>query len=98
MVLQIWSALRPIAPFGFRVLEEMHHYVVAAGEVDIAWEVALDEQLVQKVLPRVRGADGRLDEALEAFLGALGGGFPLARAKVGQMREDYATHGFASYF
>jgi len=98
VVLQIWSALRPIAPFGFRVLEEMHHYVVAAGEVDIAWEVALDEQLVQKVLPRVRGADGRLDEALEAFLGALGGGFPLARAKVGQMREDYATHGFASYF
>ncbi|MEO8476838.1 MAG: AAA family ATPase [Actinomycetota bacterium] len=98
LVLEIWGILRPIAPFGFRVLEEMHHYVVAADEVGIAWEVALDEQLVQKVLPRVRGADSSLDEALERFVAALGGGFPLASAKAERMREDYATHGFASYF
>ena len=25
VILKIWTALRPIAPFGFRVLEEMHH-------------------------------------------------------------------------
>jgi hypothetical protein len=98
VLMRVWDALRPIAPFGFRVLEEMHHYVVAAGEVGVEWQVALDEQFVQKVLPRVRGADGRLDEGLEAFLQALGEGFPLARAKAGIMREDYATHGFASYF
>ena len=53
---------------------------------------------MQKVLPRVRGADVRLDEGLGDFLQALGDGFPLARAKVETMREDYATHGFASYF
>lgn len=98
VLLRVWDALRPIAPFGFRVLEEMHHYVVAAGEVGVDWKVALDEQFVQKVLPRVRGADARLDEGLEGFLRALGDGFPLARAKVELMREDYATHGFASYF
>jgi len=98
VLLRVWDALRPIAPFGFRVLEEMHHYVIAAGEVGVDWEVALDEQFVQKVLPRVRGADGRLDEGLGDFLQALGDGFPLARAKVETMREDYATHGFASYF
>ncbi|HVF08718.1 MAG TPA: AAA family ATPase [Actinomycetota bacterium] len=98
VLLRVWDALRPIAPFGFRVLEEMHHYVVAAGEVGVDWRVALDEQFVQKVLPRVRGADARLDEGLESFMGALGDGFPLARAKVDLMREDYATHGFASYF
>jgi hypothetical protein len=98
VLLRVWDALRPIAPFGFRVLEEMHHYVVAAGEVGVDWKVALDEQFVQKVLPRVRGADARLDEGLESFLRALGDGFPLARAKVESMREDYATHGFASYF
>jgi MoxR-like ATPase len=98
VLLRVWDALRPIAPFGFRVLEEMHHYVVAAGEVGVDWQVALDEQFVQKVLPRVRGADGRLDEGLADFLSALGDGFPLARAKVELMREDYATHGFASYF
>ncbi|HEX7247721.1 MAG TPA: AAA family ATPase [Actinomycetota bacterium] len=98
VLLRVWDALRPIAPFGFRVLEEMHHYVIAAGEVGVDWKVALDEQFVQKVLPRVRGADARLDEGLESFLRALGDGFPLARAKVELMREDYATHGFASYF
>jgi hypothetical protein len=47
----------------------------------------------------VRGADGRLDEALVEFLSALGDeGYPLARGKAELMREDYATHGFASYF
>ncbi|MBI3648836.1 MAG: hypothetical protein HY240_08830, partial [Actinobacteria bacterium] len=60
---------------------------------------ALDEQLVQKVLPRVRGADRRLEEGLVAFLDALGDGvFPLSRAKAQEMREEYATHGFASFF
>jgi hypothetical protein len=98
VLLRVWDALRPIAPFGFRVLEEMHHYVVAAGEVGVDWKVALDEQFVQKVLPRVRGADGRLDEGLAAFQEALGEDFPLALEKVQLMREDYATHGFASYF
>ena len=31
-------------------------------------------------------------------MAALGDGFPLARAKAELMREDYATHGFASFF
>jgi MoxR-like ATPase len=98
VLLQVWDSLRPIAPFGFRVLEEVHHYVIAAGEVGVEWQVALDEQLVQKVLPRVRGADRQLDDALAAVQEALGQDFPLAREKAQRMREDYAAHGFASYF
>ncbi len=99
LVLAIWDALRPLAPFGFRVLDEIQMYVGAAGEVGTAWRVALDEQLVQKVLPRVRGADRRLPEALDAFLGALQDEpFPLSRGKAEQMREEYETHGFASFF
>jgi hypothetical protein len=99
LVLKIWDALRPIAPFGFRVLEEIRGYLAAAIDLGTEWPTALDEQLVQKVLPRVRGADGRLDEALVGFLSALGDeGYPLARGKAELMREDYATHGFASYF
>lgn len=97
-VLRVWDALRPLAPFGFRVLDEMHHYIVAARETGTDWRVALDEQFVQKVLPRVRGADQRLDRALEAFLGALGEGYPLSRAKAEEMRAEYGTHGYASYF
>ena len=99
VVLAVWDALRPIAPFGFRVLDEIQMYVFAALEVGTPWEVALDEQLVQKVLPRVRGAERRLEEGLDAFLAALGdGAFTLSRAKAQEMREEYATHGFASFF
>jgi 5-methylcytosine-specific restriction endonuclease McrBC GTP-binding regulatory subunit McrB len=97
-VLRVWDALKPLAPFGFRVLDEMHHYVVAARELGTDWEVALDEQFVQKVLPRVRGADQRLEQALEAFLGAIGDGYPLSQAKAEEMRAEYRTHGYASFF
>lgn len=99
VLLEIWDALRPLAPFGFRVLDEIQMYVGAAGEVETSWQVALDEQLVQKVLPRVRGADRRLPDALDAFLIAIGSEpFSLSRAKAEQMREEYETHGFASFF
>ena len=81
----------------FRVLQEIHTYVTAATDIATPWEVALDEQFVQKVLPRIRGADNALDEGLAAFLNAIGDGFPLSRAKTETMREDFAAHGFASF-
>jgi dynein-related subfamily AAA family protein len=97
-VMAVWDALRGLTPFGFRVLDEIQVYVAAAEEVSTPWRVALDEQLVQKVLPRLRGADRRLDMGLEAFLAALGPeGYPLSRAKAQEMRDDYAVHGFASF-
>jgi 5-methylcytosine-specific restriction endonuclease McrBC GTP-binding regulatory subunit McrB len=99
LVLAIWDAMRDLAPFGFRVLDEIHLYVAAADDVGTPWEVALDEQIVQKVLPKVRGADRRLPEALDAFLGAIGDrSFPVSRAKAEQMRREYELHGYASFF
>jgi hypothetical protein len=99
LVLTIWDAMRDLAPFGFRVLDEIQLYVTAADAVGTPWEVALDEQIVQKVLPKVRGADRRLPEALDAFLGAIGDhSFPVSRAKAEQMRREYELHGFASFF
>jgi 5-methylcytosine-specific restriction endonuclease McrBC GTP-binding regulatory subunit McrB len=99
VVLRVWDGLRPIAPFGFRVLDEISLYVGAAAELGTPWDVALDEQLVQKVLPRVRGADARLEAGLDAFLAAIeGGGYALSRAKAQQMREELGIHGFASFF
>jgi hypothetical protein len=58
--------------------------------------VALDEQLVQKVLPRVRG-DASAGPAIERFIAVLGDGFPLARAKAERMRRDLEDHGFLAY-
>jgi MoxR-like ATPase len=99
VVLDVWDSLRDLVPFGFRVLDEIRQYIRSAGHVGTPWETALDEQLVQKVMPRIRGADARLAKALDDFLGALDKGeFPLSRQKAEQMLEDYRTHGFASYF
>ena len=44
-------------PSGSACCEEIHLYVNAAMEIDTPWQDALDEQFVQKVLPKVRGAD-----------------------------------------
>jgi energy-coupling factor transporter ATP-binding protein EcfA2 len=96
-LIALWDTLRPIAPFGFRVLDEVSAYVVAAQEVGTDWRIALDEQLVQKVLPRVRG-DVSSGPAIDAFTGALSDGFPLARAKAERMRKDLDDHGFLAYF
>jgi AAA domain (dynein-related subfamily) len=98
IVLAVSDALHDLSPFGFRVLDEIDQYVHAAAELGTPWQVALDEELVQKVLPRLRGADSYLETGLEAFTGALGdGAFPLARAKAHEMRTEFARHGFATF-
>jgi energy-coupling factor transporter ATP-binding protein EcfA2 len=97
ILLEVWDVLQPIAPFGFRVLDEVKAYCTAAEEVGTDWRVALDEQLVQKVLPRVRG-DASAGPAIERFIAVLGEGFPLASAKAERMRRDLEDHGFLAYF
>jgi hypothetical protein len=97
MLLQVWDALRPIAPFGFRVLDEISAYLTTADELGTDWQMALDEQLVQKVLPRVR-SDASAGDAIDDFIAALGDGFPLARAKASKMRADLDAHGYLEFF
>jgi hypothetical protein len=98
LLLATWDALGPVAPFGFRVLDEIHAYVTAAIEEGTPWEQAVDEQLVQKVLPRVRGADTRVGQALDDLLEVFDAKFPLARAKTLDMLDRYTRHGFTSFF
>jgi len=97
MLLGVWDSLRPVAPFGFRVLDEVSAYVIAAQEIGTDWRVAFDEQLVQKVLPRVRG-DESAGAAIDAFVRTIGAGYPLALAKAEQMRRDLDAHGFLAFF
>jgi hypothetical protein len=93
----VWDALKPVAPFGFRVLDEVSSYVVAAQEIGTDWRTAFDEQLVQKVLPRVRG-DETTGVAIDAFIDVLGTDFPLARAKAARMKAELDAHGFLAFF
>jgi MoxR-like ATPase len=96
-VLQIWDALVEVAPFGFRVLDEINAYVIAATEIGTDQSHALDEQLVQKVLPRLRG-DSDAGPSIDAFITLTDGRFPLSNEKARQMRAELNAHGFVSFF
>jgi len=97
VVLGVWDALRPVTPFGFRVLDEISTYLMAAAEIGTDWRTALDEQLVQKILPRMR-SDASAGPAIDSFLRVLGSDFPLATAKASKMRADLEAHGYLEFF
>jgi hypothetical protein len=66
-------------PFGYRVLTAIATYVKDASALGVEWQPAVDQQLLQKVLPKVTGADPRIGGALEQLFAALmADGFPLS--------------------
>ena len=99
ILMQIWDSLHEVAPFAFRTLSEIKAYVTEAEVLDISWNDALDEQLLQKILPKLKGADERIGEALKAFIEiAKENKFNLSLAKATKMRATFEQHGFTSYF
>ena len=99
ILMQIWDKLHVVAPFAFRVIDEIKIYVKEAEALDVEWQEALDEQLLQKILPKLKGADERVGEALKAFVNiAEENNFPLSHAKASKMLKIFEQHGFTSYF
>lgn len=97
-IMRIWDAIYPVAPFGFRVLDEIDAYVTQAVCHGASWQEALDDQMLQKILPKVRGTDPRVGTALELLEEATQEELPLSQGKVRDMRADFMTHGFVSFF
>lgn len=96
-LLNIWDKVHVTAPFAFRVIDEIGAYVEASAELGVPWEEALDEQIVQKILPKVKGTSSRIGEILEYLILEFPE-FKLTRAKASLMLEGFRNHGFASYF
>jgi len=94
----VWSVMREVAPFAFRVLDEISAYVTEAEALGVSWEEALDEQLLQKVLPKVKGTDRRVGGALRDFIDLTADRFPLSYEKAQTMFRTFEEHGFTSYF
>jgi hypothetical protein len=97
-LLGVWDAMRPVAPFAYRVLDEIASYADAADGLAVPLEIALDEQLLQKVLPKIKGTEKAIGPALDAFVGMADGRWPLSHAKASEMRDAFINHGFTSYF
>jgi hypothetical protein len=99
VLMEVWDAVHSVAPFAFRVMDEMVAYVKQAEEESGPWTDALDEQLLQKVLPKFKGVDSRVGEALEKFLEiAKSNSLELSRMKAEDMLNKFKAHGFTSYF
>lgn len=96
-------------PFGYRTIAEMLRYIETARGV-LPVREALDLQIKQKVLPKLRGEDQpRLRRALGQLLQLLGGKaqggtadgtplFPEAAAKVRRMQERLDQEGFTDFY
>lgn len=97
-IMRVWDVIHPIAPFGFRVLDEVAAYTTEALSHGSTWQEALDDQLLQKVLPKIKGTDPKLGGVLEELELATQDDLPLSHAKVKRMRSDFVAHGFVSYF
>ena len=92
-------------PFGYRTAAEVLRYLVLARDV-LPPERALDLQIKQKVLPKLRGEDGpRLRRAFEELLAVLGpaqpgqeDGFPESAEKVRQMLLRLEREGYTDFY
>ena len=98
VLLDVWDALSPVAPFAFRVFDEIAAYVDAAADEGIAWEQAVDEQLLQKVLPKIKGTDLRLRSSLSRFVEISEDRFPLSHTKAAALHAAFVEHGFTEFF
>jgi len=99
VLMEVWKDVHPVAPFAFRVMDEIVTYVKEAEKLSVPWNEALDEQLLQKVLPKFKGADSRVGEALKNFLEiAKNNNLELSRKKTDEMLKKLREHGFTSYF
>jgi MoxR-like ATPase len=97
-LLEVWEAVRDVAPFAFRVADEVGRYLAAGEAAGAPRDELLDEQLLQKVLPKIRGTDPRVGAVLERLEALTEGRFPLTHARVRRVRESFQQHGFASFF
>jgi MoxR-like ATPase len=97
-LMAMWRAVEPVAPFAYRVADEVARYVAAAADAGIEWEQALDHQILQKVLPKLARADDRVGEVLLEVQAVCGEALPLSAAKAAAMHQNLEDHGFASYF
>ena len=97
-LLSAWEALHEVAPFAFRTIDDIRNYVKAAEALGVEVEAALDEQMLQKLLPKVHGIDPRIEQALTGFIELCGDRFPLSADKARRMRIRFNEHGSASYF
>ena len=98
VLLELWKAMEPAHPVGFRVLDDIAEYIERAEKDSTHWKVALDQQIVSKLLTKLRGIEPEEAEALRNVRKVVDTEYPLARAKSEIMWRRYEATDVVSYF
>ena len=98
VLLDLWGRMAPACPVGFRVLDDIADYLRLAEQGGVNWRVALDEQIVSKLLPKLRGLDPEVAEALRRVSTRVEGEFPRASAKCQSMLQRMQATDVVSFF
>jgi len=104
LLFDIWRTLHEVAPFAYRVLDDIRTYVDAGRALGAGWQETLDEQLLQKILPKLKGGDSRVGRALQTLEQRLleepdgKTHFRLTLVRLHRMRAKLEEHGLTSYF
>lgn len=98
VLLDLWKAMEPAHPVGFRVLDDIADYIERSEKDSTHWRAALDQQIVSKLLPKLRGVDPEVAEALRNVRKLVYEDFPLARDKSEIMWRRYEATDVVSYF
>lgn len=97
-VMAIWDAVADVAPFSIRIVDEINRYVNEAMLIGMPWDEALDDQIIQKILPRIKGTDIRLGIMLEKLSDLTAIQFPRSHRKIRHLSHGYQNYGIVSFF
>lgn len=97
LTLTLWRAGRGVAPFAFRTLGDIERYVALRKVQGDDWEDAVDEQILQKILPKAKGGDPAVGAFLETCIAVLPLRFQLSRARAERMLSRYRETGHGGF-
>jgi predicted RNA-binding protein with PUA-like domain/energy-coupling factor transporter ATP-binding protein EcfA2 len=95
LLVEIFRLFEPLIPISLRSCKDICTYIQTAQTLDITWQNALDQQLLQKIFARLRSAEPEaigLLKAVEALLPAQD--FPLAQKQIQHLKAQWLKQGF----
>lgn len=97
-LMSIWDAVNDISPFSIRMVDEINRYVAAAALIGVPWEEAFDDQIIQKILPRIKGTDIRLGVMLQRLNDVTANRFHRSNSKIQHLSYGFHSNGIVSFF
>lgn len=99
IIIDIWDTIFEIAPFAYRVISDIKKYIEDGKKLNIDWKESLDEQILQKVLPKIKGTDMEVGTKLEELKKIFENEeLTLSLAKIEEMSVRYSNYGIVTYF